>query len=137
MRGRKGFTLLELLIVIVIILALNSMILPRLGGRSEEEKVASAQADIQGNISLSLKLYELDNGRFPTTEQGLQALVSKPKIEPIPSNWNGPYLDKFPIDPWGRPYQYRYPGVHNPSSFDLWSVGKDGIESEDDVKNWK
>jgi general secretion pathway protein G len=134
----KGFTLVEIMLVVIIIAALAAMIMPRLAGRSEEAKVARAQAEISSNIGLGLKLYELDNGNYPTTEQGLNALQAKPSTEPAPQNWKGPYLEKKPIDPWGRPYQYKCPGVHSQTGFDLYSLGKDGSEgTEDDVTNWE
>jgi general secretion pathway protein G len=133
--SRRGFTIIEILLVVVIIGALISMVLPRFVGRSEQAKNAVAKADINVNIATALKLYELDNGNFPPTEQGLDALLNKPKGAPIPENWNGPYLERKPIDPWGRPYAYKSPGDHRPD-YDLSSTGKDGHESEDDIKNW-
>ncbi len=135
--NKKAFTLIEIMIVVIIIAALASMIVPRLSGRSEEARASIAQGDISANISLALKLYELDNGNYPTSEQGLQALLSKPTSSPVPMNWNGPYLEKKAIDPWGKEYQYTYPGTHNPQGFDLYSMGKDGVESDDDVTNWQ
>ena len=133
-----GFTLIELMIVVIIIAALAAMVLPRLSGRSEQAKIAIAQADISSNIAMALKLYELDNGNFPTTEQGLNSLFSKSSSNPVPANWKGPYLEKKPIDPWGAPYQYKCPGTHNPATYDLYSVGKDAAEgTADDVKNWE
>ncbi|HTY44732.1 MAG TPA: type II secretion system major pseudopilin GspG [Patescibacteria group bacterium] len=131
----RGFTIIEILLVVVIIGALISMVLPRFVGRSEQAKNAVAKADINVNIATALKLYELDNGNFPTSEQGLDALLNKPKGAPIPENWNGPYLERKPIDPWGRPYIYKSPGDHRPD-YDLCSTGKDGHESDDDIKNW-
>lgn len=134
---RKGFTLIELMIVVIIIAALAAMVVPRLAGRSEQAKVAVARADINSNISMALKLYELDNGSFPTGGQGLNALIASP-TGGTSSNWNGPYLEKAPIDPWGNPYFYRCPGSHNPSGYDLYSVGKDTVAgTEDDVGNWQ
>ena len=92
--------------------------------------------DITGNINLALDLYELDNGRYPTSDQGLKALLSKPSSSPVPINWNGPYLKKNPVDPWGNEYKYACPGKHN-NDYDLYSVGPDGVEgTEDDVTNW-
>lgn len=132
-----GFTLIELMIVVIIIAALAAMVVPRFAGRSEQARVTIAEADINSNIAMALKLYELDNGNYPTTEQGLNALFSKPSISPVPNNWNGPYLEKQPVDPWRNPYRYRCPGTHNIISYDLYSIGKDGAEgTEDDVKNW-
>lgn len=132
----KGFTLIEILLVVIIIGALSSMVLPRLIGRSDQAKKTAAKVDIDTNIATALKLYELDNGNFPDTAQGLAALLSKPATGTIPEHWNGPYLERRPIDPWGRPYIYKSPGDHRPD-YDIYSFGKDGKESEDDVRNWE
>lgn len=130
-----GFTLIELMLVVIIIGALVAMVMPRLAGRTEQAKVGAAKADIATNIATALKLYELDNGGYPSSsEGGLQALFSKPSSS---SNWNGPYLEKKPIDPWGREYVYKSPGVHRTYDYDLYSLGRDGQESADDVKNWE
>lgn len=138
LKAAKGFTLIELMIVVVIIVALASMVVPRLSGRTEQAKRAVAKADINSNISMALKLYELDNGNFPTTEQGLAALAVSPSSAPVPGNWNGPYLESVPADPWGGPYKYKCPGNYNKTTYDLYSIGKDGLEeSDDDIKNWK
>jgi general secretion pathway protein G len=135
---RSGFTLIEIMIVVMIITALAAMIVPRLSGRSEQAKVAVAEADIASNIGLALKLYELDNGNYPTTEQGIEALLSKPSSSPSPTNWNGPYLETGRLDPWKNPYYYKCPGTHNPAGYDLYSAGKDGSPgTEDDVTNWE
>ena len=138
LKSRKGFTLIEIMIVVIIIAALAAMVVPRLSGRSEQSKINIAQADISANIGTALKLYELDNGNFPTTEQGLNALLIKPTSNPVPINWNGPYLEKKPVDPWKNPYQYKYPGTHNPTGYDLYSLGKDSQEgTSDDIGNWE
>jgi len=129
----KGFTLIELMLVVVIITALVAMVMPRLTGRGEQARTSAAKADIQANIATALKLYELDNGNFPGTEEGLNALLNKPASA---ASWNGPYLEKKPIDPWGREYKYKSPGDHR-TDYDLCSLGKDGTESADDVKNWE
>ena len=130
---RNAFTLIELMLVVIIIGALVAMVMPRLAGRGEQARVATAKADIQTNIATALKLYELDNGSFPSTDEGLNALLSKPSSA---SNWNGPYLERKPLDPWGRGYNYKSPGEHRMADYDLYSFGNDGLESQDDVKNW-
>jgi len=133
-----GFTLIELMIVVIIIAALSAMVVPRLSNRSEQAKITVADADINSNIGLALKLYKLDNGRYPTTSQGLKALLSKPSSSPAPKNWNGPYLETEPLDPWKIEYAYKSPGTHNTSSYDLYSIGPDGNDgNEDDITNWK
>ncbi len=134
MKRTRGFTLIELMLVVIIIGALVAMVMPRLTGRGEQARVAAAKADIMANIATGLKLYELDNGEFPSTDEGLAALLVKPASA---NNWKGPYLEKKPIDPWGREYKYKSPGEHRAGDYDLYSLGKDGVESEDDVKNWE
>ena len=130
----SGFTLIELMLVVIIIGALVALVLPRLAGRSEQARVQAAQADISSNIATALKLYELDNGSFPSTTEGLSALLSRPSNA---KSWNGPYLEKKPVDPWSREYQYQSPGTHRPHDYDLSSFGKDGqAGTTDDVKNW-
>lgn len=130
---QKGFTLIELMLVVMIIGALVAMVMPRLVGRGEQARMAAAKTDIQANIGTALKLYELDNGNFPSAEEGLEALLSKPGSA---NNWNGPYLEKRFIDPWNREYKYKSPGSHRPD-YDLYSLGKDGQDgTADDVKNW-
>lgn len=130
---KKGFTLVELMLVVIIIGAMVAMVLPRLTGRSEQARVQVAEADINSNIATALKLYEMDNGNFPKSEEGLNALLNKPASA---LNWNGPYLERAPLDPWGKPYKYKCPGEHK--DYDLYSLGKDGVEgTEDDVTNWE
>ncbi len=136
MRKDRGFTLIEIMLVVIIIGALAAMVVPRLSGRSEQARAAVAKADIETNIATALKLYELDNGMFPTTAQGLQALRQKPTSSPVPKNWQRPYLDRDPIDPWGNPYVYVSPGVHR-SDYDLSSKGKDPESPDDDIVNWQ
>jgi general secretion pathway protein G len=134
MRKIKAFTLIELMLVVIIIGALVAMVMPRLTGRTEQARAIAAEADIRANIATALKLYELDNGNFPSSDEGLNALLSKPGTA---ANWHGPYIEKKPIDPWGREYRYKCPGEHRPADYDLYSLGKDGVEGADDVKNWE
>lgn len=121
-RRNKGFTLVEVMVVVVILGVLAMLIVPRVVGRTDEARAAAARHDIAA-LAQTLKLYRLDNGRYPTNEQGLEALVTKPERAPVPSNWR-PYLDKLPVDPWGKPYRYLNPGVHG--EVDIFSLGADG-----------
>jgi len=122
------------MLVVIIIGILAAMVVPRMTGRSEEARKAVARADINLNIATALKLYELDTGAFPTTEEGLNALQSPPASA---KHWQGPYLERIPLDPWGKPYQYRSPGIRRTHDYDLYSLGRDGAESGDDVVNWE
>ena len=132
-----GFTLVEVMVVVVILGILAVLIVPRVLGRSDEARAAAAKHDVAA-LMQSLKLYRLDNGRYPTNEQGLQALVAKPQSAPVPSNWKQ-YLDKLPKDPWGNPYQYLNPGVHG--EIDVFSLGADGQPggsgADADVGSWE
>jgi len=137
-RKTSAFTLIEIMIVVIIIAALAAMVVPRLTGRSEQARRTMAEADVNLNIANALKLYELDNGVFPSSEQGLDALLTEPSSDPRPANWQGPYLEREAIDPWNNPYRYKSPGTHNTKGYDLYSVGRDGIEgTDDDVGNWR
>ena len=123
----RGFTLIELMVVIVILGILAGLVLPRFMGRTEEAKRTKARLQIE-NLEGALKLYKLDNGAYPSTEQGLEALVVKPSTGVVPANWReGGYLEKgkIPADPWGRPYVYICPGIRN-KDFGLKSLGADG-----------
>lgn len=121
--GEAGFTLIEMMVVIAIIGVLAALVVPRIMGRPDEARVTAAKQDI-GTINQALKLYRLDIGRYPTTEQGLSALVARTSIEPIPQNWKaGGYLDALPNDPWGNPYQYANPGTK--AEVDVYSYGAD------------
>jgi general secretion pathway protein G len=134
---KKCFTLVELMLVVVIIGALAAMVVPRLTGRSRQARETIAKSDILSNIPSALDLYELDNGTYPSTAQGLEALRSKPTGFPEPTNWRGPYLKSKPLDPWGNQYRYRYPSQHDNWDYDLYSLGPDQIESSDDITNWE
>lgn len=125
-RRRSGFTLLELVVVIIVLGLLAGLVAPQIIGRLSDAKSTTARTQIE-LLSVALDGYRLDNGNYPTTDQGLAALRDKPTRPPVPSNWRGPYLRKaVPVDPWGRPYLYRFPGEKNPGAFDLESLGRDG-----------
>ena len=127
-RPARGFTLLELLVVIIVLGLLAGLVAPQIFGRVGEAKVTTARTQMS-LVGTALDSYRLDNGAYPTTEQGLQALREKPTREPIATNWRGPYLRKeVPLDPWGRAYVYRAPGSRNPNGYDLSTLGRDGTE---------
>ncbi|MBF0485090.1 MAG: type II secretion system major pseudopilin GspG [Candidatus Omnitrophica bacterium] len=136
MRIKKyGFTLIEMMLVVIIIGVLASIVMPRLLGRGEQAKAAAVKADINASIPLALDLFSTDIGRFPTTEEGLAALRTNPGAL---EKWKGPYLKKDPQDPWGKEYVYKSPGSHN-TDYDLYSLGPNGIDdggSNDDIGNW-
>lgn len=128
----RGFTLVEMLLVVTIIGILAALTIPRIVGRTEQARITAAQADINGGIKSALGQFEVDNGFFPKSMQDLLTQPSNAK------NWHGPYLDKMPSDPWGNPYIYYYPGKHSANSYDLLSVGPDGKEgTDDDIVSWK
>ena len=138
LRRDAGLTLIELMVVVVILAVLAVVIVPRVIDRPDQARVVRAQSDIAA-ITSALNLYRLDTGAYPTTEQGLGALVERPTSAPVPANWtDGGYLDRVPDDPWGQPYLYLRPGVHG--AFDLLSRGADGSAggsgADADITNW-
>ena len=132
---KKGFTLIEIMLVVIIIGIIGAMVFPRLTGHAREARITQARTQIEGFRS-ALQMYEMHNDRFPTTEQGLSALVTEPSTNP-PPNWRGPYIETIPDDPWGNPYQYRSPGQDG-RDYEIVSYGPDGIEgTDDDIKSWE
>ncbi len=137
-RKAKGFTLIEMLVVVVILGILASIVVPRVMGKPDEARITKAQQDIRG-LETALNLYKLDNFGYPSTEQGLEALISRPNGQPAAPNWNsGGYIDRLSKDPWGRDYQFLSPGVHG--DIDIYSLGKDGqldgAGIDSDIGNW-
>lgn len=140
-RAARGFTLIEIMVVITILGILAALIVPRVVGRTDDARIAAAKQDVAQLMS-ALKLYRLDNGRYPTSEQGLKALLEKPTLDPIPNNWKtGGYIERstLPRDPWGKEYQFLSPGLKG--EVDIYSFGRDGQvggEGPDaDVGNWQ
>ena len=135
--GLRGFTLIELMVILVIIGVLAALIVPNVLDRADDSRTTAAKTDVN-NLMQALKLYKLDNQRYPTGEQGLQALLNRPTTGPQAPNWR-PYVDKLPTDPWGRPYQYLNPGVHR--EVDVLSLGADGAPGGEgpnaDVGSWQ
>jgi general secretion pathway protein G len=136
-RVQRGFTLIELMVVLVIIGVLAALIVPNVLDRTDDARATAARTDVN-NLVQALKLYKLDNQRYPSAEQGLEALVRRPSAGPVPPNWK-PYLDKLPADPWGHPYQYVNPGVNG--EFDVFSYGADGVAGGEgknaDIGSWQ
>ena len=136
-RIQAGFTLIELMVVLVIIGVLAALIVPNVLDRADDARATAAKTDVN-NLVQALKLYRLDNQRYPTAEQGLQALIAKPGTAPVPGNWK-PYLEKLPNDPWGRPYQYLNPGIKG--EIDVMSFGADGQSGGEgknaDIGSWQ
>ena len=132
--GYRGFTLIELLLVMAILTMIATLVAPNIIGRGKEAQIKKAIADIDGGMAMALELYELDNGKFP---QSLEGLIADPGDA---RRWKGPYLKKriVPKDPWGNLYVYGFPGTNNPEGYDLHSSGPDGEDgTEDDVTNWE
>ncbi len=139
-RRRQAFTLLELMIVLVILVLLFAMVGPRLLGSQRKADIKAATTQI-GNLESALNLYAVDMRTFPSTEDGLQALIAAPSDERAARKWDGPYLDDdvLPVDPWDNEYAYEYPPSHNRRDFpDIWSMGPDGeADTDDDIVNWR
>ena len=138
-RLQRGFTLIEIMVVVVIMGILAALVVPKLMGRTDDARIMAARQDIS-TLMQSLKLYRLDNQRYPTTEQGLQALITKPTSGPVSNGWKqGGYIDKLPKDPWGAPYQYLAPGLHG--DVDIFSLGADGqpggAGNDADIGSWE
>jgi len=134
----RAFTLIEVMVVVAILAVLAALIVPKVMSRPDEARVVAARQDI-GSILQALKLYRLDNLRYPSTEQGLAALVTRPTLPPAPSNWKaGGYLERLPRDPWGHPYQYLSPGLRG--EIDVFSFGADGVAGGEgfdaDIGSW-
>lgn len=139
-RTDSGFTLVEILVVLVIIGLLVSIVAPNVLDKADQARQQKVQADFKA-IATALKIYRLDNYGYPSTEQGLEALVDKPIIDPVPANWQGNgYLDELPLDPWGRPYLYLSPAEYGEGEYDIYSLGADGVsggEKENaDIGSW-
>lgn len=134
-KAQAAFTLVEIMVVMGIIAVLAGLAINQIVGNIDAAKLQRADADITA-IATQLKTYEMMNNFPPTTQQGLQALVTRPTSEPVPRRWLQ-LFQQVPIDPWGRPYVYRYPGTKNPSSFDLYSQGPNPEDPSDDQGNWK
>lgn len=134
---QRGFTLIELMVVLVIIGVLAALIVPNVLDRTDDARATAARTDLN-NLMQALKLYKLDNMQYPSGQQGLQALITLPATEPRPMNWR-PYLDKLPSDPWGRPYQYLNPGIQG--EVDVMSLGADGAPGGEgknaDIGSWQ
>ncbi len=135
--GSAGFTLIEIMVVVVILGILAAIVAPNIIGRVEQARVTRAKTDIQP-IDAALKMYRIDNSRYPTTEQGLEALVQKPAGANLPKYTPDGYLEKLRKDPWSSPYQYLYPGQHG--RLDIYSFGADGLpggaDNDADIGNW-
>lgn len=135
---RSGFTLIEIMVVVVILAIMAALVVPKLMSRPDEARVVAARQDIS-TIMQALRLYRLDNLRFPTTEQGLAALVARPAAAPVPANWkSGGYIERLPKDPWGNVYQYLSPGLRG--EIDVFSYGADGAAGgeglDSDIGSW-
>ena len=136
-RAQAGFTLIEIMAVVVIMGMLMATLAVGIASQLDKARMSNAKAQIL-RIEQALEFYQLDNARFPTIDQGLQALVTRPSATPEPRSYNpAGYIKADALtDPWDQPFQYRIPGDHNPQTFDIWSLGPDGVEGGDDIGNW-
>ena len=137
---RRAFTLIELIVVIAIIATLAAVVAPAIFQNVGDAKTSAAKSQVE-MLGLALNAYRLDNDRFPTADQGLEALRTAPVAGDVPRNWRGPYLTRVvPVDPWGRAYLYVSPGIRNPKSYDLYTLGRDGrpggVDEDADVTSW-
>lgn len=138
--AQRGFTLIEIMVVVVILGVLGALVLPNVLSRPDHAKLTAARSDLQ-SIATALEIYRLDNGRYPTTAQGLEALVKQPTRSPIPRFWSAQgYLKSMPTDPWGSAYQYEVPGTRSSQDYDLFSFGADGEAGGEgldaEIGNW-
>lgn len=132
-KKKGGFTLVELLLVLVILATLAAIVIPKFAGRSEQARITAVQTQIS-NLEIMLDAFEVDNGMYPKGNDGLEDLVDEPSYA---KNWMGPYMDEVPVDPWDNAYVYQYPGKHHERGFDLYSMGPDGkANTDDDITNW-
>jgi general secretion pathway protein G len=132
-RRPRGFTLIEIMVVVVIIGLLAAIIVPTVVSKVDEARIAKAKSDIQ-SLETALTEYRLDNATYPTSDEGLDALVKQPN-DPSVTNWHGPYVQQLSKDPWGRPYEYAYPGTHG-LPYDLFTLGPDGQPGDKEIGNW-
>ena len=130
--AQKAFTLIELLLVMVILVVLAAVVVPKFTSRSKDARITAAKTDVS-NIETALDAFEVDTGRYPSSDEGIGALVSPPSGV---NGWHGPYVKSLPSDPWGHPYVYQYPGSHNQGGFDLYSLGEAGREGDGNITNW-
>ena len=136
-KRNDAFTLLEIMAVVMIIMLLLAFVMRNFMGRVEKSRQSVTEAMVKGTLKSALEGYNMENGGFPTTEQGLKALAEKPSSEPIPQNWQS-QMSEIPKDPWGEDYIYAYPGQHNADGYDLSSKGADRkADTDDDIANWK
>ena len=131
MKKNKGFTLIEIMLVVIILGILAAMVVPKLTGRSDEARRSVAKTDIESNLALAIDLFDVDTGEYPSSLEDLS------KAPASATNWKGPYVKKLPRDPWSHSYVYKYPGEHNTDGYDLYSLGKSGTEGGSDIiGNW-